>query len=100
MKTSKRADPQTGEEERAARLANGLQSGDGWHLEWAESVFRPGFRFQYVAKEGVFEPWAGLDDVLVERGYRSRADLAVSRNLNSADVSRPRSNEQPEEVAF
>jgi len=65
----------TAEEERAARLAHGPQRGPGWHLEWAESAFSPGFRFQYVVLDGPCVPWAGLDDMLVERGYRTRAEL-------------------------
>jgi hypothetical protein len=75
---------------RATRLASGPQSGPGWHLEWAESAFTPGYRFQYVVHEGPLSPpWAGLDDLLVDRGYRSRESLTTPL-LPSAPVGRSR----------
>jgi len=88
----------TAEDERAARLASLPEHGDGhgWHLEWAQSPFT-GERFQYVVVERISPPWSGLDAMLIERGLRSAADLGVSRNLSSGDVSRPRSNERPQE---
>lgn len=80
----------TAEEKRAARLASGPPRGDGWRLEWATSPFT-GQRFQYVVLDRELAPWAGLDDVLVDKGYRSRADLAQP-------VYAP--THQPAEVAF
>jgi hypothetical protein len=75
---------------RAYRLASGPQSGDGWHLEWADSAFGFG-RFQYVVKDRVSPPWAGLDDMLIARGLLAPAEV----------VSQPEVSQQPrEEYAF
>ena len=68
---------------RAERLRTGPQSGPGWHVEWAESAFdvdskgKPR-RFQYVAMDVIPPPWDGLDDVLIDKGYRSRESLGLA----------------------
>jgi len=68
---------------RAERLSTGPQSGPGWHIEWADSAFdvdahgKPR-RFQYIAQDTISPPWEGLDDVLIDKGYRSRESLGLA----------------------
>jgi hypothetical protein len=80
---------------RSERLRHGPQSGPGWHVEWATSAFdvdangKPR-RFQYIALDVILAPWEGLDDVLVEKGYRTRDSLQPTVRGDANEEPHPR----------